>query len=206
MNAQNRLLIAVAVACAGLLSSGCAMFRVSTADVDPEKTRHMNATYDYSDMRNITQSVVDNLLSSPFLQQQTQPPIMMIAGVENRTSKYVDTKNLTDRIRTELFQSQKMQFVNEVRRQDLLKEQGYQAANATAETQTKIGRQLGAKYMMSGSLTEMENHAPKQVRISKTEVNYYKLTFEITDLETGLLVWTHEKEFAREVSKPLIGW
>jgi hypothetical protein len=29
---------------------------------------------------------------------------------------------------------------------------------------------------------------------------------EITDLETGLIAWTTEKEFARQASLPLIGW
>jgi PBP1b-binding outer membrane lipoprotein LpoB len=59
---------------------------------------------------------------------------------------------------------------------------------------------------MSGSLTEMESKTPKQARVSKTEINYYKLTFEITDVQSGEIKWIHEKEFAREARLPLIGW
>jgi hypothetical protein len=131
---------------------------------------------------------------------------MMIAGVQNRTSEYVDTKNLTDRMRTLLIQSGRVKFINAARREDLLKEQGYQAANATPETQTAIGRQLGAKYMLTGSLTEMTQKTPRQVRVSKTKMNYYKLTVEVTNLETGLIDWTTEVEFARKERQPLIGW
>ena len=105
-----------------------------------------------------------------------------------------------------MLQSGKVRFINEVRRDDLLREQGYQAANATPETQTRVGRQLGAKYMISGSFTEMNQQSPKQVRVSKQLVKYYKLTFEITDLETSELIWTKEQEFARKESQPLIGW
>jgi PBP1b-binding outer membrane lipoprotein LpoB len=130
----------------------------------------------------------------------------MIAGVQNRTSQYVDTKNLTDRIRTQLFPTGKIRFVNESRREELMKEQGYSAANATPETQVAVGRQLGARYMMSGSLTEMKDETPRQVRVSKTKVNYYKLTFEVTDVESGEMVWLTEEEFAREARLPLIGW
>jgi hypothetical protein len=189
-----------------LLQSGCAMFRASTKEVDVEQEKHMDADFDYSDMRKITQSMADDLLNSAFMREQSQQPIYMIAGVENRTSNYVDTKALTDRMRTIIFTSGKAQFVNEARRADLLKEQGYQAANVTPETQTAIGRQLGARYMMSGSLMEMRNDSPKQVRISKQKLNYYKLTMEVTDLESGLLAWTKEIEFARQASLPLIGW
>jgi uncharacterized protein (TIGR02722 family) len=190
----------------GLFSSGCAAFRASTTDVDVREQRHMGSTYDYSDMRNITQDVVNELLNSPFLRDKTSPPIVMIAGVQNRTSRYVDTKALTDKMRTALIQSGAAQFVNEARREELLREQGYQAAHATADTQVQVGRQLGARYMLSGSLMEMESTSPRQVRVSKQQLNYYKLTIEVTDLETGLIAWTTEQEFARQASLPLIGW
>ena len=42
--------------------------------------------------------------------------------------------------------------------------------------------------------------------IANKKLNYYKLTFEVTDLTTGLLVYTAEEEFARQESEPLIGW
>jgi hypothetical protein len=69
-----------------------------------------------------------------------------------------------------------------------------------------IGRQLGAKYMITGTLAEMREESPRQVRVSKTKVNYYKLTFEVTDLQTAEIKWIHEEEFAREASQPLFGW
>ncbi len=189
-----------------LLLSGCSAFRMSTADVSPEELEHYRADYDASDMRKITTAVVDKMLTSPFLSQQSSPPIMTIAGVENRTREYVDTKNLTDRMRTLLLQSGKMQFVNTARRKDLLNEQGYQAANATIDTMAAIGQQLGAKYMITGSLTQMTQESGKQVRVSKQRLNYYKLTMEITNLESSLILWTTEEEFARNESIPLIGW
>ena len=54
-----------------------------------------------------------------------------------------------------VFETGKAQFVNESRRADLLKEQGYQSEHATPESQVAVGRQLGAHYMLSGSLAEM---------------------------------------------------
>ena len=194
------------VSIVALLLPGCSAFRMSTEDVSPDNLEHYRADYDASDMRKITNSVVNKILVSPFLSQQTSPPVMTIAGVENRTREYVDTKNLTDRMRTSLLQSGKVQFVNTARRTDLLKEQGYQAANADPNTMATIGQQMGAKYMLTGSLTQMSQQTGKQARISKQRLNYYKLTIEITDLTSNLIVWTTEEEFARNESIPLIGW
>ncbi|MGA1529353.1 MAG: penicillin-binding protein activator LpoB [Kiritimatiellia bacterium] len=188
-----------------LAGSGCAMFRASTSDLDLDRKPHLKADYDFVDMREISQSIADEMINT-FLTRQSEPPIMMIPGIENRTSQYVDTKALTDRMRTEVIRSGKAQFINEARRADLLAEQGYQAANATPETQALIGRQLGAKYMVTGSLIEMSQTGPREVRISKTREKYYKLTLEVTDLETSIIAWTTEREFARGASEPLIGW
>lgn len=188
-----------------LLSGGCAMFRASTTELDVDEKRHMTADYDYTDMRVMTQEFADGMMAE-FLARQPSPPIMVTAGLENRTSRHEDTKLITDRIRDIILPTGKAQFINEARRADLMKEQGYQAANATPETQARIGRQLGAKFMISGSLAEMESKSPRQVRVSRQQVKYYHMVIEVTDLESGLLVWSKTRDFAREISKPIIGW
>ena len=58
----------------------------------------------------------------------------------------------------------------------------------------------------SGSLTEMKQRSPRQVRLTTQKLRYYKLTMEVTDLETSLIAWTTEREFARQLSEPIIGW
>jgi uncharacterized protein (TIGR02722 family) len=167
---------------------------------------HYRASYDATDMRKITETVASRILASPLIANAKQPPVMMIAGVENRTSEYVDTKNLTDRIRTILLQSGRVRVVNAARRNDLLQEQGYQAANVTPGQAVAIGRQLGASLMLSGSLTEMSQEELPQWRLSREKMKYYKLTLEITDLVSGEILWTTEEEFARKQSVPVIGW
>lgn len=188
------------------MTSGCAAFRASTRTVDVSQESHYDAQFDASDMRVITSSVVDEFLTGPFLQQQDAPPVMMIAGIQNRTHNHVDTKNVTDRIRNLLLSSGEVRFVNEDRRADLMQEQGFQAANVQPDQQRAIGQQLGAAYMFSGSLTEMKSRSPQQVRVSRQETRDYKFSLEVTDLESGELLWMTEREFAREASQPLIRW
>lgn len=189
-----------------VLLSGCAAFRANVQDVDLSKNEHMGARYDHADMRNLTKEMVNALASTETLAKAEKPPVVVILGVQNRTSDYVDMKNLTDSVRTQLMQTKKAQFVNAAKRDIIMKEQNYQAANATPETQALIGKKLGAKYLLSGSFTEMESDSPRQVRVSRKEVKYYKLTLELTDLETDLIVESVEKEFARKASLPIIGW
>ena len=200
--------LAAALAVAGALAtSGCAAFRASLSQVDPDERVHFRASFDHSDMRLISQEAAETLRRHPaFAQAENEPPIVIIAGLQNRTTDYVDMKTISDRIRTLMINQGTARFVNESRRAELLAEQGYQAEHATPATQARIGAQLGARYMLTGSLAEMEQRSPNQVRVSRQVIKYYKFTVEVTDLETGLIEATLDTEFARQEGRPLVRW
>ena len=196
----------IVVTLALTLGSGCSAFRSSVKEVDVANAKPMDASYDFSDLRWLGNSIGTDLAAAPLLAQSGKKPILVVMGIQNRTSRHIDTKAITDTTRTVVINSGKADFVNESQRDTLLKEQGYQLANCTPETRNAIGRQLGAKYMLTGSLVELKKEAPKQVRLSRKEEIYYQLTIEVTDLQTGLIAWTQQKERARGASKPVVGW
>jgi curli biogenesis system outer membrane secretion channel CsgG len=88
----------------------------------------------------------------------------------------------------------------------MIKEQGYQLANSTEATRVQIGKQLGARYMITGSITELGAETGRQVRASKQEDVYYQLTVDITDLETGIIVTRKQRDRLRRRSRPIFGW
>jgi len=196
----------ISVSAAFLMTAGCAAFRTSLTDVDPNDGRHYDQNYDQTDLKALSTEITDQLLGSPFLMNQPKPPVMMIAPLANNTDEHIDTKSLTDKMRVTLLQSGKVRFVNESRRKEIMDEQGFQAANVTPGQSAAIGQQLGVKYMLTGSFTKISKNSMKQVRVSKKYYSYYKLTMEVNDIETGEMVWIAEHEIAREARKPLIGW
>ena len=189
-----------------ITGAGCAAFRMNVSEVDPNARKHFDEDYDQTDLKDLSKTITDQLLNSAFLQNQPKPPVMMIAPLANNTDEHIDTKSLTDKMRVALIQSGKVRFVNEARRKEIMQEQGFQAANVTPGQNAAIGKQLGVKYMLTGSFSKIAKKSGKQVRVSKTYYSYYKLTMEVTDVETGEIVWIAEHEIAREARKPLIGW
>lgn len=193
---------------AGALTAGagCAMFRSSAQDLDVNKAKPMDADYDFSDLRWLGNTVGTDIAGSALLKNAQSKPILVVMGIQNRTTRHIDTKALTDTMRTVVINSGNANFVNESQRDSLLKEQGYQLDNCTPETRARIGKQLGARYMLTGSLVEIRKEQPRQVRVARQEEVYYQLTVEITDLETSLIAWTTQKERLRGASKPILGW
>jgi PBP1b-binding outer membrane lipoprotein LpoB len=60
--------------------------------------------------------------------------------------------------------------------------------------------------MLTGALVKIKKHTPKQLSLSRQEQVYLQLTIEVTDLQTGLIAWTKQKERVRGASKPVLGW
>ncbi|MDA1043976.1 MAG: hypothetical protein O3C57_02005 [Verrucomicrobia bacterium] len=203
MKSAARLLIIVMFV---VSSAGCSMFRSNISEQNPETASTLTAGYDQRDLLNWADMITQDILSHPFPSPEEQDSIMVVMGIENRSRNHIDTKAITDTMTTKMLNTTQLRFVNEARRDDLLKEQGYQLANATKETRTAIGKQLGAKYMVTGSLVEIGSSSGREVRISKKQDTYFQLTVEITDLETGLIVLRKQRDRLRRASKPLIGW
>jgi uncharacterized protein (TIGR02722 family) len=197
--------LVVALALVGFLS-GCAMFRQSVSDKAPVGEKRLTANYDQEDLLSLAKQASEAIVAAPFPGPDEKKPIIVEMGIQNRTTAHLDTKALADTMTTQLLDTRQMQFVDASLRDQMLKEKGYQLANCTAESRRAIGKELGAKYMLTGAITEIRSESGKEVRVSKKQDVYLQLTVELTDIETGLLTVRKQVQRMREASKPIIGW
>jgi uncharacterized protein (TIGR02722 family) len=190
--------------CAALLiMTGC---MASTRNLNPEADIHYDASYDFSDKNKIVDRLVTPLLAAPVFPVQDKP-IMIVYPVVNETSEHISTGGITDEIRMKLVQSGKFRFINESQRDNIQKETAYQSQGyVDPAKRVEQGRQLGADYILSGTLRSIKKEQPKQMRLFKKERIYYSLNLSITDLKTGEIVYSDQAELAREASQPIIGW
>lgn len=187
-----------------LVLAGCS---ATTRDLSPDEVIHYDEGYDFSDKKAIVDRLVESLITKPPLVARSDRPVLIIYNVANRTSEHIETSGITDDIRLEILQSGKARFVNEVQRETIQKETDYQyGGNVSPETRIARARQVGAEYMISGTLRSITKKQPEQVRLKKKTLQYYSLTLELTDLQTGLIEWTDNVEIVREAAKPIIGW
>jgi uncharacterized protein (TIGR02722 family) len=189
---------------AALILAGCS---ASTRDVSPDEAVHYDEGYDFTDKKAIVEAMVTSLITKSPLAARNDRPVMIIYTVANRTSEHIATDGITDDIRQKILESGKAQFVNKEQRDNIERELAYQyGGNVLPETRVAMARQIGAEYMLSGTLRSIEKKQQRQIRWFKKEMNYYSLVLELTSLQTGLIEWTDSKEIVRESSRPFIGW
>lgn len=195
----------IVLACSGLLIfSGC---MATTKNLSPDDDLHYDATYDFSDKKQIVERLVTPLIAAPVFPVQESKPILIVYPVVNETSEHISTGGITDEIRMKLIQSGKFRFINDGQRENIQKETAYQNQGyVDPAMRVEQGRQLGADYILSGTLRSIKKEQAKQWRLNKKERIYYSLDLTMTDLKTGEIVYADQAELAREASQPIIGW
>lgn len=195
---------ALSLLLAASLIGGCV---ATTRTLDPDVEKHYDASYDFSDKKQIVDTLTDSLLSSPNVSTENDKPIIVVYGIDNETSEHINTGGITDDIRLALINSGEYRFINRKQRDNMLDETDYQYAGfVPPEQRVSEGRQLGADYILSGTLRSIEKKQPRQWRLNRRELIYYSMNLELTDLETGEIAWADNVEIARESSRPIIGW
>lgn len=184
--------------------AGCS---VTTREVAPDEKVIYDEGYHFSDKKAIVADMAQSLLSKHPLVRSTDRPVVIVYGIANRTSEHISTSAITDDIRQVLLESGRVRLVNETQRKNIEAETSYQyGGSVSAETRILKARQVGARYMLSGTLRSIKKDQPRQFRLTKKTLMYYSLNLELTDIQTGLIEWADSTEVIREASKPFIGW
>jgi len=198
------LTIKLCVLSAALVLSGCA---ATTKTLDPDVEKNYDASYGFSDKKKIVNALTDSMLASASVSTEDAKRIVIVYGVDNETSEHINTGGITDDIRLALIKSGEYRFINRKQRQNISDEADYQYAGFVApEQRVNEGRQLGADFILSGTLRSIEKEQPRQWRLNKRELIYYSMNLELTNLETGEISWADSVEIAREAKRPIIGW
>ena len=168
---------------------------------DPTATETLTIDFGSTDLQMIAEKMVQSLLASPAVQQGNRP-VILVSRVRNKTDEHIDTKAITDKIRTALVNSGAVRFVADEVRDEVIQELRYQADSGYVdpETRKRIGKLVGAGYLLMGEITSIRKKAGRETDV------YFKITLNLVELETGLIRWAEEKEIRKGRKRPVIGW
>jgi len=167
---------------------------------DPTRVELLDDKYNEADMQQMADTIIKSMVACPYVANAPKPPVVIVEKVQNRTEEHIDTNSLTDKIRTALIQTGKVRFVNKEERGTLSDEYDYNASGAVSgPSQKKKGSQIGADYIMSGAL------ATNIQEVGNDKFIYYKLTMNMTNMDTSTIDCTQEREIRKKYRKRSIG-
>jgi hypothetical protein len=187
-----------------LLLSGCATQSptLSSGNVeygDSKAVETLTNEFGSTDLQAIAESMASSLLQSPALFAKSRP-LVTVAEVKNRTSEYIDTKSVTDSIRTKIVKSGLVRFavdtsamqtqVDELTRQN-------QTGLYKKSKSKKMGNMEGADFRIEGTITSIVKRAGDVKDV------YYKFSLQLVDIESGTMEWADEKEIRKTSNKSM---
>jgi len=180
---------------AAALAAGCA--KETTRYGDARGVETVTNQFGSTDLQLMAESMARSMQQSPAIASGNLP-IVTVQEVRNKTSEYIDTRAITDSIRSELQKGGRVRFAvdatamkQQVEELDRQQDSGLYAKPSAVEK----GQMVGAQYRMEGNITSIV----KQVKDTKDV--YYKFNLQLWNIRNGLLEWSDEKEIRKTSSK-----
>jgi len=165
---------------------------------DSKAVETVTTEFGSTDLQIIAETMARSLLVSGVVTDSREAPTITVSEVRNKTTEYIDTRVITDKIRTQLTRSGKVRFavsINEMQNQvDELKRQN-QTGLYSSQSKTKMGNMTGAKYRVEGAISSITKQ-DKNVR----DV-FFVFNLNLINNETGVVEWADEKEIRKTASR-----
>ncbi len=181
----------------GLFIAGCA--RHSVERIDTTSTIDLSGRWNDSDSRLVAEEMIKDSLGRPwlpgFVDKNGRNPAMIVGEVQNRSHELIATDTFVRDIEREYVNSGRVRVVQGGDfREALRKERGDQQEFASATTMKKWGQELGADFMLQGTVNSIVDQYQNQ------KVVFYQVDLELTNIETNEKVWIGSKEIRKLIT------
>ncbi len=159
---------------------------------DSKAVERLTNEFGSTDLQTIAESMARSL--SQTAAGYRSRPLVTIAEVKNKTSEYIDTRAITNTIRSQLLKSGSMRFATDIAAmQNQTDELTRQSTTGLYKKSTavKVGKMEGAQYRIEGEISSIVK------RTSDVKDVYYKFSLIMTDVEAGTIEWAEEKEIRK---------
>lgn len=161
---------------------------------DSKSVETVTSSFGSTDLNQMAEAMARSLLQAKVVSSGSNVAVITLAEVKNKTPEYIDTRVITEKIRTQLTKSGQVKFavsISEMQSQeDELKRQN-QSGLYKNDSIAKSGNMSGAKFRIEGAISSItkQNKDVKDI--------YYIFNLSLVNIETGLIEWADEKEIRK---------
>ncbi|MBN1433493.1 penicillin-binding protein activator LpoB [Candidatus Fermentibacterales bacterium] len=169
---------------------------------DPDTVTDLSGYWNDTDARMVADSMVLECLDGAWLIRHPgsggrgEKPIVLVGRVRNQSSEHINSDIFMNEIERALIESGEVSLVAGARERDEIRqERDEQQLYASPETAAELGRELGADYVMIGTVNSNIDEE------GDVRAVYYQVSLELIDVETVEKVWIGNQEI-----KKIIEW
>ena len=189
----------VATVSVALALSGCG-HETKVTRVDAGVVTDLSGRWNDTDSRMVAEAMVKDALQYPWLgsfeRANQRQPVVVVGTVLNSSHEHISVQTFITDLERELTNSQKVTFVaGKGERDEVRTERKEQAIYAREETQKAPGKEIGADFMMKGTIATILDEA------EGTKAVFYQVDLQMIDLENNAKIWYGQKKIKKVVEK-----
>jgi uncharacterized protein (TIGR02722 family) len=195
----SRAIVAVVVIGSTASLIGCG-HETKVTRVDTGIVTDLSGRWNDADSQMVAEAMVREALANPWLgnftKAKNREPIVIVGTVLNKSHEHINVQTFVSDLERELTNSQKVTFVaGKGEREEVRDERREQAVHAREDTQKAPGKELGADYMMRGSIATIldEQDGAKAV--------FYQVDLEMVDMENNVKAWFGQKKIKKVIER-----
>ena len=198
---MRRIFIGTLVVLTIALINGCANRKITR--VDPNETIDLSGRWNDSDSRLVSEEMIGEVLTSAWLPRYTKAndkrPVVVVGLVENKSHEHINSETFIKDIEKAIIRDGNIRLVVAgEKRNELRKERAEQQDYASPETTKKWGKELGADFILQGTINSIVDAYKKQ------KVVTYQIDLQLTNIETNEVVWMGDKKIKKQISDRIL--
>jgi len=182
------------------ITLGCAPKR-QVQRIETDQTIDLSGRWNDSDSKAVSDEMIKQLLHDKWImeyssQNPDKRPILIVGLVKNKSHEHIDANTFIKDIEKAIIQDGSARLVQAREKREALRtERVDQQDYASTETAKNWGLELGADYMLQGTINSIVDTYKKE------KIIYYQINLELSHLETNEIVWIGEKKIKKYVNK-----
>lgn len=194
---STRLQHLLILVCLAVLLSACGTV-VNRVDVD--EVHDLSGNWNDTDSRMVSEEMIADVLSRAWLSdyraRHKGQPTVIVGEIRNLSHEHINLNTFIGDMERELINSGKVQFVaSSTEREEVREERSDQEFHAREDTRKEMGQEIGADFMLKGSINTIIDHE------GKTAVKYYQVDLTLISMTDNRKTWVGQKKIKKVVKK-----
>ncbi|MBZ0269340.1 penicillin-binding protein activator LpoB, partial [bacterium] len=155
-----------------------------------------------TDSRLVAEAMIQDCMTRPWLSRHqtdtksSDRPVVIVGVIRNKTMEHIAIDTFIKDMERSFINDGRVRVVAEAgARVDIRAERESMQGNVTAATLKKFGQELGADYVMMGTISQIIDESEGQ------KVSFYQTDLELINAETNEKVWIGDKKIKKFIGK-----
>lgn len=181
---------------------GCAK---QVTRIDPDSVTDLSGRWNDTDSRLVANALIEQSMVDPWIRRFQESnggrmPTVIVGSFRNRSMEHIPTGTFVRDVERALIQSGAVRLVAAREERDEIRdEREDQQENAAADSRARLGQELGANYILQGTIESIEDEEGRE------KVVFYQIDAYLTDLESNVRIWVGHTEIKKYIERPRFG-